>query len=88
MAVLTQPFQIDPRFVVDELTSSAALADVIAAMSYALDITEGQPEGHSTKSCLIAMRIAEVIGLSAADHSALFYGTLLKGAICVMRREM
>lgn len=82
MAVLAQSFQIDARLVVDELTSSAALGDVIAAMSYALDITEGQPEGHSTKSCLIAMRIAEVIGLSAADQSALFYGTLLKDSGC------
>ena len=61
---------------------TVALADVIAALSYALDITEGQPEGHATKSCLIAMRIAEEIGLSAGEQSALFYGTLLKDAGC------
>lgn len=82
MPVLEQQFQIDARFVVNELTSTVALADVVAAMSYALDITEGQPEGHSTKSCLIAMRIAQVIGLSDADRSALFYGTLLKDSGC------
>ena len=58
------------------------LADVIAALSYALDITEGQPEGHSTKSCLIAMKIAQTLGLSESQKSALFYGTLLKDAGC------
>lgn len=61
---------------------SYALADVIAALSFALDITEGQPEGHSTKSCLIAMRIAEVIGLESTDKTALFYACLLKDAGC------
>lgn len=58
------------------------LSDVISAMSYALDITEGQPEGHATKSCLIAMRIAEEIDLPAEQRSSLFYGTLLKDAGC------
>lgn len=63
-------------------TANTALADVIAAMSYALDITEGQPEGHSAKSCLIAMRLADEIGLANNQRSALFYGTLLKDAGC------
>lgn len=70
----------------DDITArpptDCALGDVIAALSYALDITEGQPEGHSTKSCLIAMRLAEVIGVPPAERSALFYGALLKDAGC------
>lgn len=61
---------------------SVSLADVISAISYALDITEGQPEGHAAKSCLIAMRIAQELNLAPADRSALFYGTLLKDAGC------
>jgi len=63
-------------------TTSVNLADVISALSYALDITEGQPEGHASRTCLIAMRIAETIGLSISDRSALFYGALLKDAGC------
>ena len=63
-------------------TANTALADVIAALSYALDITEGQPEGHAAKSCLIAMRIAEEIALPNDQRSALFYGTLLKDSGC------
>ena len=62
--------------------STVALADVISALSYALDITEGQPEGHAAKSCLIAMRMAQEIGLSARDCSSLFYGALIKDAGC------
>jgi hypothetical protein len=38
---------------------------MLAALSPALDLTEGQPVGHSTRSCLIAMRIARELGLDA-----------------------
>lgn len=66
----------------DKPQAAVSLADVISAMSYALDITEGQPEGHATRSCLIAMRIAEEINLSDSERSSLFYGTLIKDAGC------
>ena len=58
------------------------LSEVISALSYALDLTEGQPEGHSVRTCLIGMRIAGQIGLDAADRSSLFYALLLKDAGC------
>jgi putative nucleotidyltransferase with HDIG domain len=58
------------------------LSEVIAAMSYALDITEGQPPGHAARTCLIGMRIAREIGLPAVDQSALFYALLLKDLGC------
>lgn len=58
------------------------LSEVIAALSYALDLTEGQPMGHSVRSCLIGMRLASVIGLPAESRSALFYALLLKDAGC------
>jgi HD-GYP domain-containing protein (c-di-GMP phosphodiesterase class II) len=58
------------------------LSEVISAFSYALDITEGQPEGHAIKSCLIGMRVAEEIGLPTEQRSALFYALLLKDAGC------
>jgi putative nucleotidyltransferase with HDIG domain len=58
------------------------LSEVIAALSYALDITEGQPEGHAVRSCLIGMRLAEEIGLDARSRSALFYALLLKDVGC------
>jgi HD-GYP domain-containing protein (c-di-GMP phosphodiesterase class II) len=55
---------------------------VVSALSHALDLGTGQPVGHSVRSCLLAMRIAEEIGLSSAQRSDLFYATLLKDAGC------
>jgi putative nucleotidyltransferase with HDIG domain len=65
-------------------TTSAPLrlSEIIAALSYALDITEGQPEGHAVRSCLIGMRLAREVGVSPAQQSALFYALLLKDLGC------
>ncbi len=59
-----------------------AMADVLAALSRALDLTEGQPMGHSVRSCVIGMRIGSAIGLSEGELSALYYALLLKDAGC------
>ena len=58
------------------------LSEVLAALSYALDITEGQPAGHAVRTCLIGMRLAEEVGLEIDDRAALFYALLLKDAGC------
>jgi HD-GYP domain-containing protein (c-di-GMP phosphodiesterase class II) len=58
------------------------LSEVLAALSHALDITEGQPRGHSERTCLIAMRIAEQLGLAEQTRSSLFHAALLKDAGC------
>ena len=59
-----------------------AISGVIGALSYALDIAEGQPPGHAVRSCLIGMRLAAEIDLSASDRSDLIYALLLKDAGC------
>ena len=58
------------------------LSQVLAGLSYALDLTEGQRPGHSIRSCLIGMRIAEVINLPREERSALFYALLMKDLGC------
>jgi putative nucleotidyltransferase with HDIG domain len=58
------------------------LSEVLAALSHALDITEGQPRGHAERTCLIAMRLARAAGLDDATSSALFHAALLKDAGC------
>src|SRR3954463_7984967 len=58
------------------------LSEVLAALSHALDITEGQPRGHAERTCLIAMRIARQIVLDGPTRSALFHAALLKDAGC------
>lgn len=57
-------------------------AEVVSALSYALDITEGQPEGHAMRSCMIGMRIGSIIGLDESQLSSLFYALLLKDLGC------
>ncbi len=61
-----------------DTTSGVRLAEVISALSYALDLAEGHVEGHAVRTCLIGMRIADEFGLDVADRSALFYALLLK----------
>ncbi|TVQ52529.1 MAG: HD domain-containing protein [Phycisphaerales bacterium] len=58
------------------------LSGVVSALSYALDITEGQPEGHAARTCMIGMRIAETLGLDDDMKSALFYALQLKDLGC------
>jgi HD-GYP domain-containing protein (c-di-GMP phosphodiesterase class II) len=58
------------------------LSEVVAALSHALDITEGQPIGHAERCCRIGVRLGEAIGLPAPSRSALFYALLLKDAGC------
>jgi putative nucleotidyltransferase with HDIG domain len=63
-------------------TTLVSLSEVLAALSHALDLTEGQPLGHTIRTCLIGMRIADEIGLAPNDKSALYYALLLKDAGC------
>jgi putative nucleotidyltransferase with HDIG domain len=59
-----------------------ALSEVLGALSYALDITEGEPPGHAVRTTAIGMRLAEHLGLAERERSALFYALLLKDAGC------
>lgn len=63
-------------------SGSFRFSEVISALSFALDLVEGQPEGHTVRSCLIGMRMADRLGLDAEGRSALFYALLLKDAGC------
>jgi putative nucleotidyltransferase with HDIG domain len=58
------------------------LSNVLAGLSYALDLTEGQREGHGVRSCLIGMRIAKELQLTPDQQSALFYALLMKDLGC------
>src|SRR5580658_3067206 len=55
---------------------------LISALSYSLDLTEGRPMGHSVRSCMLGMRIAQHIGMPVSDQGDLFYALLLKDAGC------
>ena len=57
-------------------------SELLGALTYALDLTEGQPAGHVLRSCLIGMRLGERMDLGAEDRAALFWALLLKDAGC------
>ena len=63
-------------------TERVTLSEMLSALSYALDLTEGATAGHTMRSCLIGMRLAEECGLDAGGRSALYYAILLKDAGC------
>ncbi|MEP6591609.1 MAG: HD domain-containing phosphohydrolase [Gemmatimonadota bacterium] len=58
------------------------LSEVVGALSFALDLTEGQPMGHSVRTTLIGMKIGDTLGLMDEQKSALFYALLLKDLGC------
>src|SRR6185295_4868220 len=64
------------------MTQEVRLSEVLAGLSYALDLTEGQRPGHAVRSCAIGMRIAEAMGLPREQRSALFYALLMKDLGC------
>jgi putative nucleotidyltransferase with HDIG domain len=62
----------------DQLT----LAELLSSLSYALDITEGQPEGHCIRACWIGMHVGKHIGLKPVQLWELYYTLLLKDLGC------
>src|SRR5579872_2436205 len=61
---------------------SIRVSEIISALSYALDLTEGQPMGHSVRACIIGMQLAQQIGLPPTERGDLYYSLLLKDAGC------
>ncbi|MDO9204337.1 HD-GYP domain-containing protein [Methylotenera sp.] len=58
------------------------LSELIGALSHALDITEGQPEGHCIRCCWIGMHIGEKLGMATEQLWELYYTLLLKDLGC------
>jgi len=58
------------------------LTDVLAALSFALDLTEGQPMGHALRSCLISMELASRLDLPLQVRRDLYFAAILKDAGC------
>ena len=59
------------------------LAELVAALSLATDLGLGQPQEHIIRQTLIAMRVAELEGLSEDELASIFYVSLLAWVGCV-----
>jgi HD-GYP domain-containing protein (c-di-GMP phosphodiesterase class II) len=62
--------------------SALKLSELIGSLSYALDITEGQPPGHCLRCCWIGTHIGRQIALPEAQLWELYYTLLLKDLGC------
>ncbi len=58
------------------------VSEMVGALSYALDLTEGQPMGHSARVCMLGMRLAGEIGMAVGGRAELYYTLLIKDAGC------
>ena len=58
------------------------LAELLGALSHALDMVEGQPAGHCVRCCWIGIHIGQEIGLSEKQIWELYYVLLLKDLGC------
>lgn len=58
------------------------LAELVGALSHALDITEGQPAGHGVRCCWIGMHMGTELGFDEALLGDLYYALLLKDIGC------
>lgn len=65
-------------------TANAPLrvAEVVSALSFALDLVAEQAMGHSVRTCILGMRIAAELHLPSAVQNDLYYALLLKDAGC------
>jgi putative nucleotidyltransferase with HDIG domain len=63
-------------------TSDPNLQEILVALSFALDLTEGAVPGHTIRTCLLAVRIAIAAGLEQDFVSDLYYASLLKDVGC------
>jgi putative nucleotidyltransferase with HDIG domain len=71
-----------PSAVSHPASQGLRLSELLGALSHALDITEGQPEGHCVRCCWIGVRIGEAVGLPAHELRDLYYTLLLKDLGC------
>jgi HD-GYP domain-containing protein (c-di-GMP phosphodiesterase class II) len=58
------------------------LAELVAALSLGVDLGFGQPMEHVLRQCLIALRLADRIGLDEQARAAVYYTALLVNVGC------
>lgn len=58
------------------------VAELVGMLSLSADLGLGQPQEHLARSCLIAARLAERMGLSTADRETTYYLALLAWVGC------
>ena len=63
-------------------SESVRISDVLSALSFALDLSDGQPAGHALRTCLIGMELARRLDLGVQERRDLYYALMLKDVGC------
>jgi len=58
------------------------LAELVAALSLGVDLGFGQPMEHVLRQCVIALRLADRLGLDEAQRTTLYYTALMVNIGC------
>jgi HD-GYP domain-containing protein (c-di-GMP phosphodiesterase class II) len=63
-------------------TGGTRLAELICSISLATDLGSGQPLEHALRTCVLAQRAGEALGISAFERRELYYVSLLRFLGC------
>jgi hypothetical protein len=63
-------------------------AELIGALSLATDLGVGEPLEHGLRTTVIAVRLAEALGLETEDRRAAYYVSLLRYAGCTAESNL
>ncbi len=66
----------------EALPTQVRLAELVAALSLGIDLGFGQPMEHVLRQCLVALRLAERIGLDEETRGVVYYTALLINVGC------
>lgn len=76
--IVPHPAVADPSPSADRIRR----AEILSALSFALDLTEGAVPGHALRSCLFGMRLGARLQLNPYRMASLYYALLLKDIGC------
>lgn len=66
----------------DDAAAPVRLADVMAAMSIATDLSMGQPVDQAMRTCIVAMRLGDALGFDDTQLHDVYYESLLRYIGC------
>src|SRR5919109_3248750 len=59
------------------------LAEIVAVLSLATDLGFGQPMEHVLRSCSLALRLGEILGLDESERAVVYWVGLLACVGCL-----
>ena len=71
-----------------EISRPLRLAEAVGALSLATDLAMGQPLEHGVRTAVLAVRVAQAMGLPEDDQITVFYTGLLHFAGCTAESEI